>query len=395
MIVNCGLRRFSGGGVGHILNTANFDFTPTDAGAGVATITLRRGTGSATYTRATAGWTKLSTGNWGSVASGLPRYCYSGADTTVTTTGGYLTELAGTQLTTPTAAIRDMTNGAWTATNVTPAKNATGIDGVVNSASTLTCTSNGGTILCTLVAAASTRTYSPFVRRKTGTGTITIQQGATTLDITALINSTTYTRVQLPASVLNVAYGFIFGTSGDAIEVDFNGFEAGNIATSPMDAAGAARNADALTYPTAGNISFTQGTCYAELASLLPTGQTAAATYIAVGTGGGAQPLQLLTTNATTTISCVDATTTPNKTGLTNMFTGIRKRASSWGAAGLAVTGDGAAPATGAFDGTMGSGANIGVGCTSAGTFQWNGIIKTVKIWYPQYPNPTLQAITA
>ena len=45
---------------------------------------------------------------------------------------------------------RDWTDVAYSATNITPAKDATGLDGVTNSASTLTATGAAGTITQTI-----------------------------------------------------------------------------------------------------------------------------------------------------------------------------------------------------------------------------------------------------
>ena len=243
-----------------------FDLPLNDRGAGAVNTTPRiaKGSAAATFTRATVAWTKLASGLWAQVATGVARSCYLGADTAVGAYGGYFAEAAGTQLVTPTASIRDMTDASWAVVTMTKAKTATGIDGVGNSSSTLTATGANSTALQTLTAAASSRTYSAFVRRKTGTGTVFIQQGATQVDITALINSSTYTRVSVTASVLNVPFGFQINTSGDAIDVDFNQFEAGALATSPMASAGAARNADILTYAAIGNASQSAGTLYAE-----------------------------------------------------------------------------------------------------------------------------------
>jgi hypothetical protein len=132
------------------------------------------GSGTPTFTRATVAWTKLSSGLWAQVASGTARSYYLGADTTVGAYGGYLPEGAATQLVTPTASIRDMTDASWVKVTMTAAKTATGIDGVSNSATTLTATAGAATILQTLLAAASSRTYSMFMKRRTGTGTVLI-----------------------------------------------------------------------------------------------------------------------------------------------------------------------------------------------------------------------------
>jgi hypothetical protein len=113
---------------------------------------------------------------------------------------------------------------------------------------------------------------------------------------------------------------------------------------------------------------------------------------VAVGIGGAFA----LYNNAgvlTTGIRTFDTTTQLTKAGLSDMRTAPRKRVSSWGAGGLKVTGDGLAPATAAFDGTMGGGGTVDVG-TSGGGSPWNGGIKNLAIWPTQLPDATLQAIT-
>ena len=356
-----------------------FNLPLTDAGAGIVntTPTASAGSPTPTFTRATVAWTKLSTGLWAQVASGQPRSCYIGANTAVGTYGGYLGEAAGTQLVTPDASIRDMTDASWVAVNVTPAKTATGIDGVVNSASTLTSGAIGGAIQQTLVAAASSRTYSCWIRRVSGTGTITINQGATTSDITAQINSTTYTRVTLTASVLNAAFGITFGASGDVIEVDFNQFEAGAIATSPMATAGAARNADALSYVGTGNLLPTQGTCYTECQQNNPT-----QAFTLIDTGGSeCQSFGPgLKINDGTNQA---ATGTPTAAV-------VNKLGTTWGGLGIRACLNGAAPVNASFDGAIGVTpiAIITAGQTKSCT------IKNMLIYNQQLSNAALQALT-
>jgi hypothetical protein len=388
------LRIFGAGGGG--FGFPSFNLPLNDLGNGIVNAVPAQSSGSpvATFTRASVALAKLASGLFGQVAPGIARAHYLGRDTAVGAYGGYLSEPAGAQLVTPTAAIRDMTDASWVKLGVTAAKTATGIDGVPNSATTLTATAPGGTILQTLVAAATARTYSVFLRRKTGTGTITIQQGATTLDVTAQLNSVTYTRVQLNASILNAAFGIVTGTATDVIEADFNQFEAlaaTQFATSPMASAGAARAADVWTFPSAGNIDFTQGTVYAELSTNFTINGTQA-TAIDATTG---VPMFLAAGSSSTQLVMLDLTTVNTKSGMSDMNSAVRKCACSWGATGQNITGDGLVPANVAFDGTMGSGANIGIGCTATGGAQWNGTIRNLRIYPTQLNNAQLQALTA
>lgn len=365
-----------------------------NSGAGVANVGLSKGVGAATFTRATTAWTKLSTGLWSSVASGQPRYCFTGLGTTVQTQGGYFSEIASTQIIPTTAAIRDMTDLSWVKTNTTAAKTATGIDGVANSASTITALAISGMALLTITSAATTRVYSLYIKRRTGTGTITINNGIASLDVTALINSTTYTKVQVTGSDLNPAIGLTIATLADAVDVDFNQYETGTEATSPIDVGGATRNTDVLTYQTAGNIEFAKGAVIIEailndtVNALSPTEKH----FVAVT--GAALPLYTLSASAYTSISEFDSTTTNTKPTLTNLSTAIRKRGSSWGALGQNVTGDGAVVATAAFDGTMGSTGVIAIGNGTAGTNAINGIIKSVTLHNSQLSNAALQLQT-
>lgn len=130
---------------------------------------------------------------------------------------------------------RDFTDAAWVAVTCTKAFTATGIDGVANSASTLTASGAAATVLQTVVSAAVSRTFSVFVKRRTGTGTISISQdGVAWTDVTAQINASTYTRVTLTATQLNPVVGFQITTSGDAIDVDVGQLQTGAFATSPI-----------------------------------------------------------------------------------------------------------------------------------------------------------------
>lgn len=132
---------------------------------------------------------------------------------------------------------RDFTNAVHVKTNITAAKDAIGADGVANAASTLTATAANGTVFQTITKASAENTYSIDVRRKTGSGVIEISDDGGTgfTDITASINSTTYTRFQITTTQANPSIGFRIVTSGDEIEVDYEGLEALPFATSRIE----------------------------------------------------------------------------------------------------------------------------------------------------------------
>ena len=212
-------------------------------------------------TRATTAYRTNASGILESVASGVPRLDYPAA-------GGcpsLLVEPAATNLALQS---RDLSNIVWVKLNVTAAKTAIGADGVASGATTLTASAASGTILQTIVSASSSRIFSAYVRRRTGTGTVEITQD----------NGTTWTAITLTASyqrflsptgtITNPIFGFRILTSGDEIDVDFTQQEAGSVATSaiPTVAATATRNADVISKTgVSGFIGQTEGTIYAEV----------------------------------------------------------------------------------------------------------------------------------
>jgi len=261
---------------------------------------------------------------------------------------------------------------------------ATGLDGIANTASTLTFTAADAIILQSITLVSAARCASAYVKRKTGTGTISFtQDGTNWTDITAQINSSTWSRVEITSTLANPSVGFKGGTLGDAIDVDCVQNEAGAVATSPIVTTTAAitRNADSLTYQTAGNIDFAVGTLYGEIKT--PVG-SATRTFVSVG-----DSTTSVNNIQTTQWRVNDGTTVVTKSGLSDITTAKRKRAVSWGGAGLSVTGDGLAPETGAFDGAFGSGATITIGTAL------NGYVGPVAIYNYQMTDAELQAITA
>jgi hypothetical protein len=120
----------------------------------------------------------------------------------------------------------DLTNAAWTATNMTAAKTATGADGVSNSATTLTATAGNATILQAITSASATRVTGCWIKRRTGTGDIEITQNNGT-NWTAVTVTSSWTQVAIPsASLTNPTVGIRIVTSGDAVDVQYFQHEA-------------------------------------------------------------------------------------------------------------------------------------------------------------------------
>ncbi len=144
---------------------------------------------------------------------------------------------------------RDFSNAVWVKSDITAVKDATGLDAVASSASTLTATAANGTALQTITIASAARTFTVYVKRKTGVGDVDITQngGAAWTTLTGL-SSSKWTRHKLTATQLNPVIGFRIVVDTDAIEVDYGQFETGTIFSSPIAtaAAGITRQKDLL-----------------------------------------------------------------------------------------------------------------------------------------------------
>ena len=274
---------------------------------------------------------------------------------------------------------RDLSNAAWsTKTNITAAKTATGLDGIANSASTLTATSADAIILQPITLASAARCVSAYVTRRTGTGTISFTQdgGSTWTDITSQLNSATYSRVQITATLANPSVGFKISTSGDAIEVDCVQNEAGAVATSPIVTTTTTvnRSADSLTDQTSGNWSDTAGTAYILAKPVV---------YSGGAVGSATNGLLLSASNSGAT--AYDGTNSAN--GPTGTPGAVEKLALAWGSSTMSVASSGLVGTPGTYDGAMGL-SSIGVGVGAVGYF------GDVAIYNYKMTDAELQAIT-
>jgi len=275
---------------------------------------------------------------------------------------------------------RDLSNAAWsTKTNITAAKTATGLGGVANTATTLTATDADAIILQPISLVSAARCASAYVKRRTGTGTISFtQDGTNWTDITSQINGSTWSRVEITATLANPSVGFKISTSGDAIDVDCVQNEAGAVATSPIVTTTAAitRNADSLTYQTAGNWSDTAGTAYIE----------AQPWQWSVGGLLGSATNGLLESASNSGATAYDGTNAAN--GPTGTPSGRKKLAMRWGGGAMTVASDGVVGTPGTYDGAMGL-ASIGIGVDSSGYF------GNVAIYDYAMTDAELQALTS
>lgn len=120
---------------------------------------------------------------------------------------------------------RDLTNAVWIKTNMTAALTATGIDGVVNTASTITATASNATVGQTITGSFVDATI--FLRRRLGLGSVgfSANSGTNYLDVTSVLSAagSNWTRVntQAGATLVNPQVLLKLGTSGDKIDVDY------------------------------------------------------------------------------------------------------------------------------------------------------------------------------
>jgi len=128
---------------------------------------------------------------------------------------------------------RDATQANWVSTNITAAKDQTGVDGVANAASSLTATANDGTCIQTITLASGSRTGSVYLKRITGVGNIYVTLDGTTYSAVDL-SDTEWRRIVLSGTVTNPTVGIKLAVSGDAVAMDYGQVEDGAFATTPI-----------------------------------------------------------------------------------------------------------------------------------------------------------------
>jgi len=166
--------------------------------------------------------------------------------------GGLLIEQAATNLVPDSA---DMSAASWTVTNATVTANTTtSPDSGVN-ADTLTATAANGTML--LTSAVSSKTFSVFIKRKTGTGNIQITSNSGTAWTTVTLPESGWGYFVSPQETsTSQTCGVRIVTSGDEVYVWGAQFETtGDYSTTyiPTSGGSVTRNKETIKYANTSN----------------------------------------------------------------------------------------------------------------------------------------------
>jgi len=143
---------------------------------------------------------------------------------------------------------RDLSNAAWVKTNCTGAQTQIGLDLAANSASLLTATAANATALQTIVLVSTAKTFSVYIKRSVGTGSIYItdDNGGNYTECTGL-SSAAFTKYKITRTQADPVIGFKIAIDGDAIIIDCNQLEETSFSTRPIHTtnASAARTTEA------------------------------------------------------------------------------------------------------------------------------------------------------
>lgn len=271
----------------------------------------------------------------------------------------------------------DMTNVAWTKTDMNTSFTATGPAGIPNNATILTATAANATATQSITRTSAQRVTGVFLKRSTGTGTISITQdnGATWTDVTITSSWALYT---LPAATLaNPVIGIRIATSGDAVDATWWQHSEASFVSSPIPNNSATtsvtRNGDGLSYPSAGNIDGTKGSVSA--AFIVSELATVAKHIIVTESSDNGRPIYTLAGGAIRTFDGTNVVSGGNATINTLM-----KVCSSWDGSTMKQSANGGAVVSGSFDGSIG-GNIIFIGSRASILEPAFGTIKNVKIW--------------
>lgn len=287
---------------------------------------------------------------------------------------------------------RDLTNAAWTQTNITAALDQTGVDGTANSASSILATAANGTVLQTTTVGSSARWQSAYVKRITGSGTVnmTMDNGSTW---TAITVTSSWTRVAIPTQTLaNPTVGFRLVTNGDKIAVDLVQNEnSDTFASSPISTttSALARAADSVTFAST-LFSLIDVENRAVVVDFISNGFVGGTLYIVLNSQEGPGRnnfIYFIFDDEMRTDSFTDSTTIYHPSLPGSVLVGS-KFGVNWNASGFGNCGNGSSVST-----TTGSlaGPNTRIGMFENQAF---GYYRRITVWDSKLADATLQAFT-
>lgn len=289
----------------------------------------------------------------------------------------------------------DGTNAAWTKSNCTPAKTATGPDGVANSATTLTATAGNATCLQSITSASATRAYSIWLKRRTGTGNIDMTVDGGTGWTTKTITSA-WARYEInQTAVTNPNMGLRIVTSGDAVDFWCSQIESAAFASTsiPTTTASVTRNADVLQRTLGSEFSATQGTVVVR--GRAGPGNEPNPQYLwSINDGTFNESLRVVRVANSTTLRFGLSDGGVAQAALDNTVTNSTefRVAAAWAANDFAVSFNGGAVQTDTA-GTLPTCTAMGIGCFAGGSESFNGHILTFDYWPVRQPNNFLVTV--
>lgn len=317
--------------------------------------------------------------------SNTPRIEYSA--TSVGTPLGVLIEVARTNLGLQS---NDGTNAAWTKTTCSAAKTATGPDGVINSATTLTATAGNGTCLQSITSASATRAMGIWLKRRTGTGNIdlTVDNGATWSTKTITSSWARYFITQ--AAVTNPIYGVRIVTNGDEVDFWNAQLESASFSSSdvPNVASTVTRDAEVCSRALGSEFSATAGTVVVR--GRASGGQDAASSQFVYNFDDGTlnERIGLVRPTATDTArhNVTDGGVTQANLDATFANATVFRSANAWAANDFATSFDAGTILTDAA-GTLPTMTTLTLGGGAVGTLQGNCHILTFDYYPTRMPN--------
>lgn len=295
---------------------------------------------------------------------------------------------------------RDMTNAAWTKTNVTAALDQTGVDGVANAATSLTATANDGTVTQAITLASSARWQTCYIKRISGSGAISMSMdGGSTYTVVTVTNA--WKRVALATQTIsNPAPTFKMATSGDVIAIDFVQNENSGIqATSPIatTTVAVARSADVILLRSVPFQNPSAITVYSQGWGNTPSSVTQGCMYGGYFSGGSGDFFIRQGSGSVTVFLRSRASAILVNDALTGYTDGVRHKyviAAQPGANGAAYCQETGLLQTSSptalpqFD-------SFAIGAQSNSGSWWNGYVERVAIWNRRLPNEDVQLLSA